>query len=390
MAVSLLDYEVADLCLGKPALKPLSASATIVDALSALKTSDDGFVSVWSCDHSSENSSSSECRCIGKVCMVDVVCYLCKPENLPSPSSAMDSPVSVLLSDVSGRVRHVEPYLSILEAIDLFLQGVHNLLVPIKSNSRKKSQKSLINPTSHDGREFCWLTQEDIIRFLLSSIGLFSSIPALSISALGLISTNFSSVRFHSPACLAMRAISDSLTDQTSVAVVDDDGGLIGELSPFTLACCDESVAAAVMTLSAGDLMAFTGCGGLPQEIVRFVKARLKEMNLEGMLEEFSISSSDIPSTSSSSSSDDELSSQNTPLPIHGRYSRSCSYSARAMRRAEVIVCHRGSSLAAVMVQAIAHRVSYVWVIDEDGRLAGIVTFSNMLGVFYEHLQSMA
>lgn len=110
MAVGLLDSEVADLCLGKPPLRPLSASATITDALSALKTSDDSFVSVWKCDqYSSENSG--ECLCVGKVCLVDVVCYLCKPENLTSPSSAMDSPVSVLLSEVLGRVRHVEPHL---------------------------------------------------------------------------------------------------------------------------------------------------------------------------------------------------------------------------------------------------------------------------------------
>ncbi|KAE9456414.1 hypothetical protein C3L33_11679, partial [Rhododendron williamsianum] len=388
MAVGLLDSEVADLCLGKPPLRPLSASATITDALSALKTDDDGFVSVWKCDqYSSENSG--ECLCVGKVCMVDVVCYLCKPENLTSPSSAMDSPVSVLLSEVPGRVRHVEPHLSLLEAIDLILQGAQNLVVPIKSNSRKTLQKSSINPTSHHGREFCWLTQEDIIRFLLCSIGLFSSIPALSISTLGLISTNFSSVGSHSPASLAMGVVSDSLADQTAVAVLDDDGVLIGEISPFTLACCDESIAAAFMTLSVGDLMAFTCCGGPPEEIVRVMKTRLKEMNLEGMLEEFSASSG-IPSTSPSSSSDDESSSRNASLPRPGRYGRSCSYSAKVMRRAEAIVCHQGSSLAAVMVQAIAHRVNYVWVVDENRSLVGIVTFSNMLRVFYEHLQSMA
>ncbi|KAF7145822.1 hypothetical protein RHSIM_Rhsim04G0019700 [Rhododendron simsii] len=383
MAVGLLDSEVADLCLGKPPLRPLSASATITDALSALKTSDDGFLSVWKCDqYSSENSG--ECLCVGKVCMVDVVCYLCKPENLTSPSSAMDSPVSALLPEVPGRVRHVEPHLSLLEAIDLILQGAQNLVVPIKSNSRKTLQKS-----SHCGREFCWLTQEDIIRFLLSSIGLFSSIPALSISTLGLISTNFSSVGSHSPASLAMGVISDSLADQTAVAVLDDNGVLIGEISPFSLACCDESIAAAFMTLSAGDLMAFTCCGSPPEEFVRVMKTRVKEMNLEGMLEELRVSSN-IPSIFPSSSSDDESSSQNTPLPSPGWYSRSCSYSAKVMRRAEAVVCHQGSSLAAVMVQAIAHRVNYVWVIDEDRSLVGIVTFSNMLRVLYEHLQSMA
>ncbi|CAL5336936.1 unnamed protein product [Camellia sinensis] len=41
---------------------------------------------------------------------------------------------------------------SLLEAIDLILQGAQNLVVPIKSNSRRKLQES---PTAHNGCEFC-------------------------------------------------------------------------------------------------------------------------------------------------------------------------------------------------------------------------------------------
>ncbi|CAL5343708.1 unnamed protein product [Camellia sinensis] len=107
MAVRLLAYEVADLCLGKLPLKSLSISATVADALSALKSSSDTCLSVWTCDHS--KSAAEECRCVGKVCMVDVICYLCKDENLSSPSSALKSPVSVLLPKLLGLVRHVEP-----------------------------------------------------------------------------------------------------------------------------------------------------------------------------------------------------------------------------------------------------------------------------------------
>lgn len=263
-------------------------------------------------------------------------------------------------------------------------------MVPIKTNPRRKLQKSSPNPTAHNGREFCWLTQEDVIRFLLSSIGVFTPLPALSIDTLGAISTEFLSIRYHSPAALAVGAISSSLAEQTSVAVVDDEGILIGEISPFTLACCDKIVAAAITTLSAGDLMAYIDCGGPPEDLVRVVKARLEDRKLEGMLEEFTISSdvsSGLSSFSLSSSSDEESSSS---LPRSGRYSRSSSYSARMVRRAEAIVCHPWSSLAAVMIQAISHRVNYVWVVEEDCSLAGIVTFSNMLEILYQHLQSMA
>lgn len=111
MAVSFLVNEVSDLCLGKPALGSLSISATVGDAISALKRSGEYYLSIWSCDHSAtEKADFDACRCVGKVCMVDVVCFLCKEENLSCPSSALKSPVSVLLPEASGLVRHVEPH----------------------------------------------------------------------------------------------------------------------------------------------------------------------------------------------------------------------------------------------------------------------------------------
>lgn len=280
-------------------------------------------------------------------------------------------------------------FYSIVEAIDVILQGAQNLVVPIKasisgSSKRKLTQKSSsMCPTIHNGREFCWLTQEDVIRFLLNSIGLFSPIATLSIDTLGVICYEYLSIKYHSPASSAIGAITESLVNQTSVAVVEGDGILIGEISPFTLACCDESVAAAITTLSAGDLMAYIDCGGPPEDIIRVVIGRLRERNLEGMIEEFTIDSSN------SSSSDEEL-PNTTTLSRSGKYSRSSSYSARMVRRAEAIVCHPKSSLVAVMIQAIAHRVSYVWVIDEmDGTVIGIVTFSKILQVFRQHLENM-
>jgi len=118
MAVSILSNEVSDLCLGKPALSSLSASATVGDALSALKRSGDLFLSVWSCDHLHHCNSPisiqvdfEECKCVGKVCLVDVICFLSVEENLKNPGKALQEPVSVLLnSKVPGLVRHLEPH----------------------------------------------------------------------------------------------------------------------------------------------------------------------------------------------------------------------------------------------------------------------------------------
>lgn len=160
------------------------------------------------------------------------------------------------------------------------------------------------------------------------------------------------------------------------------EGKLIGEISAFTLNSFDETAAAAIATLSAGDLMAYIDCGGPPEDLVQLVKERLEERNLgsflELMEEESTLSSS---SSFCSSSSDDEFGP--------GRSGRLGGYSARLVRRSEAIVCYPWSSLVAVMIQALAHRVSYVWVVEEDGTLSGIVTFTGMLKVFREHVKSM-
>ncbi|XP_071693939.1 CBS domain-containing protein CBSX5-like [Rutidosis leptorrhynchoides] len=406
MASRLLAHEVADLCLGKPPLKSLSISATVRHALTVLKSTEDTHVSIWSCHHNNhlldQQPLINNCLCIGKICMVDIICYLCKQDNIESPSSALDSPVSVLLSRDLAVVRHVDPSTSLVEAIDLIIKGAQNLVVPISSrttiNSKRRQiqqQQLSIAPTTHTGGiEFCWLTQEDIVRFLLSSIALFSPTAAYSVESLGIINTDILTVNYHSPALTALGDIITSLADQTSVAVIDDDGNLIGEISPFTLAYNDETAAAAITTLSAGDLMAYIDCGGPPEDIVRLVEARLKERNLKGMLDEFSVdySSGIDPLVSCNSptsfSSDDDEPLSLTTVKL-GRFSRSSSYSARMTRRAEAIVCYPGSSLVAVMIQAIAHRVSYVWVIEEDCSVIGIVRFSGMLQVFRAHLESL-
>lgn len=110
MAVTFLNRNVSDLCVGKPALKPLSAAATVSVALSVLNKSGEPHVSVWSSDHSKKVlEGECECRCIGKICMVDVICFLCKHENLDNPSKALEKSVSHILAKGNFIVRHLAP-----------------------------------------------------------------------------------------------------------------------------------------------------------------------------------------------------------------------------------------------------------------------------------------
>nr|GME15498.1 CBS domain-containing protein CBSX5-like [Ipomoea batatas] len=331
MAVSFLSRDVSDLCLGKPALRPVKADTSVAEAVVELKRSGESHVSVWSCcsDHSTKAlEGHNNCRCIGKISMVDVIVFLCKEENSRNLSKALQSPVSQILPSRIDIVRHLNPNSSLLEAIDCILGGTQNLVIPIQNNtsnnSRTKPASKPASPSStdHGGVEYCWLTQEDVARFLLNSIGLFSPLPTFTIESLNIINYDIMTVGYHDLATSALGFISRANAEQTSVAVIDDDNRLIGEISPSTLAYCEETVAAAIASLSAGDLMAFIDCGSPTDDLLEMVM------------------------------------------------------------KTEAITCYPWSSLAAVMIQALAHRANNIWVVEEDQSVVGTVTYKQMLSVF--------
>ncbi|GJW01397.1 CBS domain-containing protein CBSX5-like protein [Tanacetum coccineum] len=366
MAITFLASQISDLCLGKPPLRSLPITATVFDAVSALKKSGETYVSIWSCCDA--DVTLTRCRCVGKICMVDVIVFLCNEKNLMNPLDALQTNVLEIVSKVQGRIKHLEPDSSLLDAIDCILEGAQNLVIPIYNHS--KSNPSIKDHYIHD---YCWLTQEDVVRFLLNSIGVFSSIPTFTIQALDIIDKRILTVHQDDPAVSTLPLITCSLMDQTSIGVVNKDNRLIGEISPFTLACCDETVAAAIMTLSAGDLMSYIDYTGPSDDLVQLVKMRLLEKNYTSMLDlmdEYYTNPLLTPSTSCSSE-EDFWSGKNACV---GRF-----YPGR---RSEAIVCHPWNSLMAVMVQMIALRVSYAWVVQQDYTLVGIVTFSEILKQF--------
>ncbi|KAI3498785.1 hypothetical protein L1887_34569 [Cichorium endivia] len=374
MARRFLAREVSDLCVGKPPLRSLPATVTVSDAISALKRSGDINVGVWSCNHSDSIVAGNDevsCRCIGKICMVDVIIHLCKEENLSRPVEALQTSVLDLVPKVKGQIRHLEPNSSLLEAIACIIEGAQNLIIPIQTTTRTNQRKKHLNNSSqstthHNGKEFCWLTREDVVRFLLDSIGVFFPIPTFTIESLNIINTETLTVHYDDPAISTLSLINRSHLNQTSIAVINQDKTLIGEISPFALSCCDETIAAAIFALSAGDLMTYTDYSGPPEDLVHLVKVRLQERNLTAMMD---LVDKYYDPSSSSSSSDEEFGGGR-----NGGMGR--SYPGR---RSEAIVCNPWNTLMAVMVQMIAHRVSYAWVVKEDYGLVGIVTFTEIL-----------
>ncbi|CAN8289318.1 unnamed protein product [Cochlearia groenlandica] len=99
MALTFLSHELSDLFIGKPPLRCLSAAtSTVSDAIAALKSSDEPFLSVWSCCDHKESDNNNKCECITS---------LNPTKKDLSFSSALDKSVYVLLNKASHLVVHV-------------------------------------------------------------------------------------------------------------------------------------------------------------------------------------------------------------------------------------------------------------------------------------------
>ncbi|KAJ3680347.1 hypothetical protein LUZ60_016625 [Juncus effusus] len=299
MAVSFPCHEISisDLCIGKPAVSSLPLSATVSDALAALDRSPSQSLLVLS-----DRLSPEKKRVVaGRVCLADVLCFLCT-EGKTDSSGALGRPLSILFR--KGCARRVEPSYSILDALDAILDGgAEELVVPHRLRGVTRKKQSLEN--------FSWLTQEDLVRHFLSSISFFSQIAFLSVSSLSLIQPSFTSVQ---PNCSAKSALSLLHRHKTPIALTTESGQLIGEISSLTVSSLDSSVLSDLENLSRYDIMAHVDC-----------------------------------------------------------------------------VCRPESSLVALMVQALAHRVDHVWVVDEkdDCKVVGIVTFFDVLSVFRDQLLAL-
>ncbi|KAH7300963.1 hypothetical protein KP509_23G005900 [Ceratopteris richardii] len=306
MAIGLLSHVVSDLILGKPALPWLPSNASVRDALRALKQLGDGVseLSIWDCSGKicshdigdplaqSDVGAHINCRCVGKVCMQKIVCHLASEKSLFDFPEALDVPVSSLLEHNATNpvVQHVDPDASLLEALDLIARGVQNLVIPITCKSIHNVKQVKV-PKDHGRQEYCWLTPEDVLRFLLGSISIFSPLPALSIEALGIIRCDVQMIEVGQDACSELELIEMACQDSSAVAIVDSTTSspgtvhFVGDISCSALQTCNELASLALISLSAGDFLAFVQeCREPPQILVDIIQTRVHEKLGLGML----------------------------------------------------------------------------------------------------------
>ncbi|CAN6238773.1 unnamed protein product [Urochloa humidicola] len=414
MASTLLSHVVSDLCIGRPRVLTLPPSTPVAAALTALRAGADPFLFV----DAELAKRGAAATVYVKVTAADVLCYLCGDAgNLRDPAAALARPLSAVaaaaIAGGHGVTHRVDPRTRLLDAIDVMLtDGCQDLLVPLHARARKRHHHHHQVPCSDHAVATsssdccCVLTREDMVRHLFGSISHFSPVAALTVASLDL-------VRRGPAAAHALHADADALdaipllrkaaSDGTAVAVVAADGGggggeLVGEICPAALAACDVGPAtAAFAALSAGDVMAYIDCSLLshapPELLLRAIRDQLKERGLDAvaeLMDAVDAAASDLPlSPSSSAASSTASSDEDSPLGLRGRRPRRMSSSGSFGWRSteDVVACHSGSSLVAVMAQALAHRVGYVWVVDEtSGALVGVVRFADVLAVLRDHL----
>ncbi|KAJ7552469.1 hypothetical protein O6H91_06G056500 [Diphasiastrum complanatum] len=464
MANYFQSFEVSDISLGKPPLHWITSSTTIDEAFRMLKELNLTEISVWDCPATPGNIAISAqeqenavslskfqvddvvgkdihgCQCVGRVNMIDIICHLAREDCLQVPNAAFLDPVSVLLPpNLTKLVRHVDSHERLCNALYLMLEGAQYLVVPIeprngKSHATPQGFKKLCEPKAksnsatdlgleeHRHGTYCWLTQEDVLRFMLGHFGIFSPQPNESIENLGIINTNVMCVQAHSKAISTLPLLYRIKQSVAAVAVVEDDptpnpvddttlgSKLVGDISLSTLKNCTKFAGFALASLSVREFLSYCQSGELPSKALRNLvnlrfsctnqSARMKVRTSSQIITEVPNAGLNLPDPDPCTSpytSDVDVWEDSSRDESTSSYSDESFekpfFSAKESLRWSIsrghmlpITCRPWSSLIAVMAQALAHRSSFVWVTDDEKRLVGIVTYCDILTVLLNHL----
>lgn len=283
----------------------------------------------------------------------------------------------------------------LIDALEMMKQGVKRLLVPkstvwrgmskrfsilyngkwLKNNSSNNLAVNTNRPSSSSTtsirEKFCCLSREDILRFLIGCLGALAPLPLSSISSLGAVNFNYSSVDASSP---AIEVTWKRPHDPRALAVVenspDDEPKIIGEISASKLWKCDYVAAAwALANLSAGQFVMGVEDNVTPRSLPEIQVNNSKVGPGDGMAN--GVWSNRLRRFSSRSI---------------GFFSNPTSPSFGASRsmyrgRSAPLTCKVTSSLAAVMAQMLSHRATHVWVTESNSEdiLVGVVGYAEIL-----------
>ncbi|XP_031249786.1 CBS domain-containing protein CBSX6 isoform X3 [Pistacia vera] len=406
MASVFIYHVVGDLTVGKPELAEFYETETVEAAIKAIGESTECGIPVWKKRSlvGIENNEMRQQRFVGILNSFDIVSFLARAECLEDQDKATKTPVSEVVVPNNSLLRQVDPGTRLIDALEMMKQGVKRLLVRksvmwkgmskrfsilyngkwlknidpsyssgnnLIANTNRPSSSS----TSSSRDKFCCLSREDVIRFLIGCLGALAPIPLSSISLLGAINPNYSSIEASLP---AIEVTNKPPGDPSAIAVVEptQDGQykIIGEISASKLWKCDYLAAAwALANLSSGQFVMGVEDNMTPRSLPDYsVNSPVGENNTANGV------GSPRPRKFCSRSIGFNPSSPSLGI------SRTSSFGmSRSMYRGRSapLTCKITSSLAAVMAQMLSHRATHVWVTEDesDDVLVGVVGYADIL-----------
>ncbi|PPD84199.1 hypothetical protein GOBAR_DD18850 [Gossypium barbadense] len=327
MASVFLYHVVGDLTVGKPELEEFYETETIGSAIRAIRESTGCGITVWKRKTHMEMAENNDTR---------QQRFVAKPQCLEDQDKAMKTLVSDVVVPDNALLKIVDPGIRLIDALEMMKQGV-------KATS-------------------CSEEHEDIIRYLIGCLGALAPLPLSSISSLGAINHNYSSIDASLPAA---EATQKNPGDPSAFAIMEStpDGRhrILGEISVSKLWKCDYIAAAwALANLSTGQFI---------MGIEDNVSSR--------WLTDFNNNSLDNGVESTRPRKISSMSSGYSPVSPTFGVGRG-TYRGRSAP----LTCKTTSSLAAVMAQMLSHRATHVWVTegeDDDDVLVGVVGYADIL-----------
>ncbi|KAL4192531.1 hypothetical protein AMTRI_Chr06g194740 [Amborella trichopoda] len=403
MAAVFLYHVVGDLTVGKPELQEFYETESVEMAIKALGDCTESAIMVWKKRKGKgiESGEMKQQRFVGILSALDVIGYLAKVSGSLDHESALKTAVSEVVVSNTSILKEVDPGTRLIDALEMMKQGVRRLLVPRsvawKGMSKRFSilynGKWLNNPKSPSnwdnsptspstssnsntgsGNNWCVLSREDVVRFVIDCLGALAPLPLCPISTLGVLSPSFPHLDASSPAIMAA---SEPALDPSAVAIVEPllDGSLriVGEISAYKLCKCDYlSAAWALANLNAGQFVSGIEASCLPPIIPTSAP----------------VSPNESPGTKPRKFSSKNVGFFNTE---EGQVSPNGG-AGMYRGRTTPLTCRSTSSLAAVMAQMLSHRATHVWVThpESEDMLVGIVTYTGIISAITKPPNSVA
>ncbi|GMI91881.1 hypothetical protein like AT1G15330 [Hibiscus trionum] len=273
---------------------------------------------------------------IGMVTMLDIVAYISDDDNQTvggdvGGDANLEKKMMVPVSSIIGRsfeglsLWTLNPNTSILECMEIFSKGIHRALVPMDSQMENVQLQGV--ELVESASSYKMLTQMDLVKFLSDHASELGEILSSSIKEIGSLNQNVYAI-----------------TDQTKVM--------------DAIKCLKTAMLNAVPIVeSSNDIKDHTqlvdGKGRKP--IGTFSATDLRGCHVSALQTWLPLSALEFTELVSSS-----------PL-----------FAAKAK---EIVSCRPESALSEVVEKIVSRHVHRVWVVDQQGLLAGVVSLTDIVG----------